>query len=468
MGLSTPEQYDLLVLGSGAGGKLLAWTLGAQGKRCAVVERQWYGGSCPNVACLPSKNLIYSAKVVHMAKKGPLYGLSTTNVLEVDFKGAIERKRDMVRGQVQMHEELMRGNGVDVFMGEGKFVGLKTIEVEMNDGSGKRSLKGEKVVVCTGSRARIGDVTGLREAQPLTHVDALELQDIPQHLIVFGGGYVGLEFAQAMHRFGAKVTVIERHERIISNEDEDVSIALQEILLKEGIGFYLGAVVEEVSGVSGTSVCVVGRGSGNAFKIWGSHILAASGRVPNTEDIGLDRAGIKLTSSGHIQTDKHLQTTAADVFAVGDCAGSPHFTHIGVDDFRIVLSHLQGKERSTEGRQVPYTLFTDPELAHVGLSERQCKGSNIEYRLAKIPMTRVLRTATLGETEGFAKAVISSSDDQILGFTALSPDAGEMLPAVQLAMEQSLPYTVIRDLIIAHPTMNEGLSALFESVPPRS
>jgi pyruvate/2-oxoglutarate dehydrogenase complex dihydrolipoamide dehydrogenase (E3) component len=466
--MAESKHYDLISLGCGEAGKYIAWTLASQGKSCAVIEQKWVGGSCPNIACLPSKNVIYSAKIVHAERLGT-FGLQA-NAAAVDMKEVIERKRAMVRGLVDMHLGKFKASGAELVMGRGKFVGKKTIEVEDSSGN-KRILTGDTVIVSTGSRAIVDDrLPGLKDAKPLTHIELLELETLPEHLVVLGGGYIGLELAQAWRRLGASVTVIDRNKRLLKKEDPDISEFLQSFLTKEGIKFYTGANVTSVTGVSGSEVTVEGSSDDTSFTIRGSHILVAAGRFPNTENIGLDVAGIDLTPSKHIKVDEYLHTSSENVFAVGDCAGSPHFTHIAFDDFRVVVSVLQGNSkapRSTKGRQVPWTLFTSPEVAHIGLREVEAKAAGIEYRLAKAPMLVFLRTRTLGETEGFAKALIAP-DDSILGFTAIGPGTGELLPVVQLAMQEKLPYQEIGGLVITHPTLSEGLVALFSGVPPRS
>ncbi|MDQ2832782.1 MAG: FAD-dependent oxidoreductase [Acidobacteriota bacterium] len=459
---STVETVDVLVLGSGEAGKYLSWSLGSEGKRVALIERRYIGGSCPNIACLPSKNFVHSAKVAWYAQRLEAFGMHRP-APGIDMRVVRERKRAMVRGLVDVHEKRFAASQVAFVRGEGEFVGPRTISVKLQEG-GTRLLTANLVIVSTGSRAAVPDVPGLRAAQPMTHVEELELDTLPEHLLVLGGGYVGLEFAQAMARFGSRVTVINRGERLLSHEDEDVTAALSEVLAGEGIQFRLGCTLESVSGRSGDSVMARVRTAAGEEMIEATHILVAAGRLLNTDGIGLEKAGIELSSTGHIKVNASLQTTAEGVYAVGDCAGSPHFTHIAYDDYRIVHQTLKGESRSTTGRQVPYTLFTDPELAHVGLHEDDAKREAIEYRLVKLPMAAVLRTRTLGETAGFLKALIAP-DDRILGFTALGVGAGELLAPVQLAMSAGLPYTALRDLIVTHPTMSEGLMYLFSSAP---
>jgi pyruvate/2-oxoglutarate dehydrogenase complex dihydrolipoamide dehydrogenase (E3) component len=299
----------------------------------------------------------------------------------------------------------------------------------------------------------------------------LEIKEVPDHLIIIGGGYIGLEFAQAMKRLGAKVSVLEHNQRILKREDEDVASFLKDTLDKEGVDFMTGTSISSVSGKSGRTVVLKGTRNGETFEIEGSHILCATGRIPNSEEIRADVAGIKIAPSGHIKVDEWNRATDDGIFAVGDCAGSPYFTHIAFDDFRIVREYLSGKIDTNlarrSSRQVPFTLFTDPEFAHVGMREHEAREKSIQYRLAKLPMGVFLKTRTLGATEGFAKVLVAKDSDVILGFSAIGPGAGELLPVIQLAMKKNLPYSDIADLVITHPTLSEGLVALLSSVPER-
>jgi pyruvate/2-oxoglutarate dehydrogenase complex dihydrolipoamide dehydrogenase (E3) component len=457
--MSRPEEYDVVVLGSGAPGKLLAWTLAAQGKRTAVIERRYVGGACPNIACLPSKNIIHSARVASYFRRGTEFGI-TTGDWQVNMAIVRDRKRTMVNGLVALHLEKYRESGAELIMGQGRFVAPRTLEVTLNAG-GTRTLRGQTVIIDTGSRARMDDTAGLAESRPLTHVEALDLDRLPEHLIVLGGGYVGLELAQAFRRFGSRITVVERNSTPIHREDPDVTEAIERLFQDEEIDVLTETVVDRVEGLSGESV----RLQTNRGMIEGTHLLVAGGRTPNTDGIGLELAGIEVDRRGHIKVDERLQTPADGVWAVGDCAGSPYFTHIGEDDFRVVLANLSGHDRVTTGRQVPFCLFTDPELARVGLSEREARERGVVYRLAKIPMEAVLRARTVSETRGFLKALIEPDSDRIIGFTAFGSEAGEVLAVVQIAMLAGLPYTALRDAVLTHPTMAEGLAALFGSVP---
>jgi pyruvate/2-oxoglutarate dehydrogenase complex dihydrolipoamide dehydrogenase (E3) component len=339
----------------------------------------------------------------------------------------------------------------------------KTIEVTRSDGS-TRHLRGKHVVINTGTRATIEDIPGLTEATPLTHVEALELDRIPEHLIVMGGGYVGLELSQAMRRFGSRVTIIERNSNLLHREDQDISEALHELLQGEGIDVLTDTSVTQVQGKSGTRVTLRADRAGSEISIEGTDLLVAAGRTPNTEGIGLDVAGVGLTDRGYIKVDERLQTTTPGVWAVGDCAGSPHFTHISFDDYRVVRDNILGRHRVTTDRQVPFCMFTDPEFARVGLNEREANQHGIHYRLARIPMINNLRTRTLSETRGFMKALIARDADKILGFSVFGVAAGELIAPVQVAMLAGMPFTALRDAIFTHPTIAEGLVALFSNV----
>jgi pyruvate/2-oxoglutarate dehydrogenase complex dihydrolipoamide dehydrogenase (E3) component len=378
--------------------------------------------------------------------------------------GVRERKRKMVRGLNEMYMENYRQTGAEFILGTGRFVAPRTVEVTLADGS-TRQLRGANVIVSTGTRAAVDAVPGLVEAQPLTHIEALELDVVPEHLLVVGGGYVGVELAQAMRRFGSKVTMIDRGTRLMSREDPDVCEALHTLLAEEGIDILLNARVKQVSGKSGDSVNVVVEQNGVEKALKGSHILVATGRKPNTEGLGLEVTGVELTDRGYIKVNERLQTTAPGVWAIGEIAGSPQFTHISIDDFRVVHANLTGGNRVTTGRQVPYCLFTDPELAHIGLSETEAEARGIAYRLFKVPMEANLRARTLAETRGFVKALVEADSDRILGFTAFGVGAGEIMAAVQIAIIAGLPYTALRDAVLAHPTLVEGLTSLFSSAP---
>ena len=400
------EDYDLVILGGGTGSTVAAWTFASKGQRVAVIERKYIGGSCPNIACLPSKNILHSARVASYFRRGREFGVFADD-FRVEMPAVRARKRAMVSGLNEVYLDNYKQTGAEFILGVGRFVAPKTLEVVLPDGTTRR-LRGTNVVVSTGTRAAMEPAPGLADAQPLTHVEALELAQVPGHLIVIGGGYVGLELSQAMRRFGSKVTVIDRNDRLLHNEDEDVTEAIATLFRAEGI----------------------------------------------------DR--------GYIKVNDRLETTAPGVWAIGEVAGTPQFTHVSVDDFRVVRDNIEGGNRVTKGRQIPYTLFTDPELARIGLNEKEAKAKGINYRLFKISMEQVLRARTLSETRGFLKALVEVNGDRILGFTAMAVEGGEIMASVQTAMMAGLPYTALRDAFWFHPTLVEGLSPLFSSEPSLS
>src|SRR5262245_17867359 len=457
------EEYDLVVLGSGTGSKIAAWTFAEQGQRVALIERKYIGGSCHNIACLPSKNIIHSAKVASYVRRSGEFGIAIDG-FRINMSAVRERKRRMVSHSIDIHLDIFRKTGVELILGAGRFIGPKTLEVTLPDGKHRR-VRGAKVIISTGTRAALEPTSGLAEAQPLTHVEALELDQIPEHLIVIGGGYVGLELSQAMRRFGSKVSVIDRNNRLLHREDEDVSEGLGSLFEDEGIDLVLNARVKSVSGKSGQAVQVLIEQNGMEKTLEGSHLLVAAGRTPNTADIGLELAGVEVTDRGYIKVNERLETTAQGVWALGEVAGSPQFTHISFDDFRVFRDDLGGGNHVTTGRQVPFCMFTDPELARVGLSETEAKRRGIPYRLFKIPMEEVLRARTISETRGFLKALVEMDSDRILGFTGFAVDAGEIMDSVQIAIIAGLPYTALREAILTHPTLIEGLNFLFATVP---
>jgi pyruvate/2-oxoglutarate dehydrogenase complex dihydrolipoamide dehydrogenase (E3) component len=456
-----PEEFDLVILGGGTGSTLAAWTFAGEGKRVAVVDRKYIGGSCPNIACLPSKNVIHSAKVASYFRRGKEFGIAHDR-FTIDMFMVRDRKRRMVRGLNDMYMENYRNTGAEFILGTGRFLAPRTVEVTLADGT-IRQLRGTNVIVSTGTRAALPAIPGLAEAQALTHIEALELDEVPEHLLVIGGGYVGIEMSQAMRRFGSKVSVIDPNQRLMSKEDPDVCEGLRSLLADEGIDILLNARIKQVSGKSGNSVSVVVEQNGIEKALNGSHVLVATGRIPNTEGLGLELSGVELTNRGYIKVNERLQSTAPGVWAIGEVAGSPQFTHISHDDFRVVHANLTGGNRVTTDRQVPYCLFTDPELAHIGLSETEAEAKRIGYRLFKVPMNTNLRARALSETRGFVKALVEADGDRILGFTAFGVGAGEILAAVQIAMIAGLPYTALRDAVLTHPTLVEGLISLFSS-----
>lgn len=457
------ENYDILVIGSGEAGKYLAWTMASEGHRSAVVERKLIGGSCINIACLPSKNIIHSAKVRLFTMHAAEFGVQLESAV-TSMKGVLARKRAMVDGLIQLQLDRYRASGAELIMGEARFVGDRTVDVELV-GGGRRRVSGERMFLDLGTHATLPDVPGLVAARPMTHVELLDLDRLPDHLIVVGGGYVGLELAQAMRRFGSRVTVIEHGPQLAGREDTDIGTALLELFRDEGITVHLETRILSVEGESGRGVRVVMKRPDGEDVVEGTDLLVGVGRTPNTRGVGLERAGVKLTETGYIAVDEHLATTAAGVWAMGECAGSPQFTHAAFDDFRVVHDNLNGGGRTTRDRLVPYCIYTDPELARVGCNESDARRRGIPYRLLTHPMALVLRTRTLSETRGFMKMLIAADSDEILGFTVFGVEASEPMAAVQTAMVGRVPYTALRRAIYAHPTVGEGLTFLLMKTP---
>ena len=461
--MSGTENYDILIIGSGEAGKYLGWTMASAGHRTAVIERKLIGGSCPNIACLPSKNIVHSAKVRSFTMRAAEFGVELESAV-TSMAGVQARKRAMVDSLRQLHLDRYRASGAELILGAARFVGARTVEVRLADG-GTRRISGDRVFLNLGTHATVPDVPGLVAARPMTHVELLDLDRLPEHLIIMGGGYVGLEFAQAIRRFGAQVTIIEEGPQLAGREDADVGGALLELLRDERITVHLRTQVRSVEGQSGSDVHLVTEGPDGEAAVEGTDLLVGVGRTPNTSGIGLERAGVNLTATGYIVVDERLATTAADVWAMGECAGSPQFTHVAFDDFRVVHDNLTGGSSTTADRLVPYCMFTDPELARVGYNESEARRRGIGYRLLTQPMAAVLRTRTLSEPRGFMKMLIAADSDEILGFTVFGAEASELMAAVQTAMIGGIPYTALRKAIYAHPTAAEGLTFLLRGTP---
>lgn len=461
--MSQDERAANVVLGGGEPGKYIAWELAQQGQPVVVIERGLIGGACPNIACLPSKNVIRSAQVANFMQHGAEYGVRAQAVT-VELEGVRARKRAMVDAEIAAHRARFAMPNVTFLLAEGHLVGPRTVEARFADG-GTRRFAAERLFLDLGTRATVPAIPGLAEAAPLTHVEALELGRLPPHLIVIGVGYIGVELSQAFRRFGSRVTMVGRDAQLMPREEPEVAAALHAIFEAEGIEIVLGAASLTVDGRSGQGVRLRVKTADGDRTIEGSDLLVATGRTPNTRGIGLEAAGIALDARGFVKVDDRLQTTAPGVWAMGECAGSPMFTHAAFDDFRIVRDNLAGIPRSTHGRLVPFCVFTDPQFARVGLDEITAQRRGLAVRVARLPMTRVLRARAIGEMRGFMKVLVDATGDQILGFTMLGAEAGEVVSVVQIAMLAGLPYSALRDAILAHPTMAEGLGVLLAGVP---
>lgn len=460
-----PERFDSVVLGCGKGGRFLAVQLSRQGRRVAMVERQYIGGSCRNVNCLPSKNEIWSAKVAHLARHAAQFG-TRTGPVEVDMPRVLARKRAMVERLIAETLELLAANHVELILGNARLLAPRTLEVRLNEG-GTRVLEGDQLFLNLGTRPAIPSIPGMEAAAPMTNIEELELSYVPRHLVILGGGYVGLESAQAFRRFGSRVTVVQHGRQLMKGEDPDVAEEVQRLLEAEGVEVLLSAETQRVQGRSGDQVRLSVRTPSGEKTIEATDLLAATGRTPNTGGVGLEEAGVELDPRGYIRVNDRLETTAPNVWAIGESAGSPQFTHVSLDDFRIIRDNLAGGHRSTNDRLIPFCVFIDPPLARVGMSEAEARRKGIQPRVAKIAASELTRTRTLDEEKGFLKALVAPGDDQILGFTMIGAEAGEVVTAVQMAMLAGFPYQRVRDAVINHPTMGEGLGLLLSNVPAR-
>ena len=454
------EHFDAIIIGAGQGGGPLAGKLAGAGWRTAIIERKHVGGSCINEGCTPTKTMVASARVAYLARRGADYGVQTGTVT-VNQTVVRRRKRDIVESfRSGSRKGLERWEGLDLIMGEARFTGPKTVTVALNDG-GERELQADTIVINTGARPRIPDLNGLSNVPYLDSTSIMELDAVPSHLMVLGGGFIGLEFGQMFRRFGAEVTVIEQGPRLAPREDEDVCSELSEVLRGDGIRLRTGVRAQSVS-LSGGDIELTLETDDGTETLRGSHLLVAAGRVPNTEALNVEAAGIETDGTGHIVVNDRLETTADGVYAIGDVKGGPAFTHISYDDFRVLRTNLiEGGDATITDRMVPYTVFIDPQFARVGLSEEQAKHQGINYAVAKMPMSHVARAIEVAETRGFMKVLADPESKQILGCAVLGIEGGEIMSMIQIAMMGKLPYPALRDATFSHPTLAEALNNLF-------
>jgi pyruvate/2-oxoglutarate dehydrogenase complex dihydrolipoamide dehydrogenase (E3) component len=460
----TSERFEVIVIGGGKGGKTLAIELGRKGIKTALIERsaEMIGGSCINVACIPTKTLIASARAAQAARRAGEFGVQLGDVT-VDWSGVRRRAEAVVAAMRTMnHKNFISAPNLNFILGTARFLEPHVVEVREPDGT-LRKLAAEKIFINTGTRPADPELPGLADLGPrvLDSESIQRLETLPRHLLVLGGSYVALEFAQMFRFFGSEVTVLERGAQLLKHEDEDVAEALTAVLHEDGIDIRLNASAARVE-KDGDGVVVVLSGDGEAGRVTGSHLFVAVGRTPNTEELNLAAAGVETDARGFVRVNERLETSARGVWALGDVNGGPQFTHASFDDYRIVKANVfDGGQRTTSDRLIPFTLFTQPELARVGLTEKQARQQGTEIRVTKLPVAAIPRAKTMSETRGFIKAIIDAKTDRILGCSILSVEAGEMISTVEMTMIADLPFTALRDAVLTHPTMTEGFNNLF-------
>jgi len=458
--------YDAIIIGTGQSGKPLAIALARAGWKVAAIEREHVGGTCINVRCTPTKTMVASARVAYLARRAKDYGVNASPV-RVNMRRVIERKRRTVQTFREYGQKtLEKTANLELIFGEARFKNAQRVVVELK-GGGTRELEGKRIVINTGARPAVPPIRGLERVPFLDSSSIMELSDLPKHLIVLGGGYIGLEFCQMFRRFGARVTVVNRDPRLILREDPDVSAEVERILEEDGIEILNSAQVTRLEKIKAGVRAVLETGKGSR-KISGSHLLLALGRVPNSDRLDLGAAGVATDDLGFIRVSPKLETNVPGIWAIGDVKGGPAFTHISYDDFRILRENwLAGGNATIEGRPVPNCMFIDPQLATVGLNETEAQKRGLDYRVAKLPMTGVARAIETGETRGFMKAIVDARTGQILGCTILGVEGGEIMSMLQIAMMGRIPYTAIKEAIFAHPTLAESLNNLFMTLDPR-
>jgi pyruvate/2-oxoglutarate dehydrogenase complex dihydrolipoamide dehydrogenase (E3) component len=466
--------YEYIIIGSGQGGTPLASALAQAGRRTALVESTHVGGTCINEGCTPTKTMVASARAAYLAGRGADYGVDTGNI-SVDLEKVRLRKREIVNSfRSGSESRIEQQENLELITGKACFTSPKTLVISLTDGSGGRDskleIRGQRIIVNTGTRPAVPPLEGIEKTPYLDSTSIMELGEVPEHLLVIGGGYVGMEFGQMFRRFGSRVTIVHRGDQLLSREDGDIAEEVLKILREDGIDVHLRGRTIRVEPAGG------GRGGngiarlffekdGNVQKVTGSHLLLAAGRKPSTEALNLEAAGVRTDARGFIEVNGELETSAPGVYAIGDVKGGPSFTHISYDDFRVLKTNLLGKGgAATGGRQVPYTVFIDPQLGRIGLNEKEAKKAGIDHRVGTMPMSGVARALEVGETRGMMKVLVDPENEQILGAAILGIEGGEIMAMIQIAMMARLPYTALRDGIFAHPTLAESLNTLFAQI----
>jgi pyruvate/2-oxoglutarate dehydrogenase complex dihydrolipoamide dehydrogenase (E3) component len=462
--MAAAEPYDAIVIGAGQAGGPLSTALARAGYRTAIVEREHVGGTCINEGCTPTKTMVASARAAYLARRGADYGVQTGDV-GVDMVRVRQRKRDIVNSfRDGSQRQIVETSNVDLIFGEASFSGARSVDVLVPDGSQRTLAAARWVFLNTGCRPARPRLDGVDDVSTLDSTSIMELDVVPEHLLVLGGGYVGLEFGQMFRRFGARVTIVQRGPRLLGREDDDVADAVAQILREDGIEVLLQTDARSVGNGEDGTIRLRVSADGVTRELVGSHLLLAAGRAPNTDRLNLKAAGVEVDAHGYVVVDERLETSAAGVYALGDVKGGPAFTHISFDDWRIIRTNLlEGGQASTAGRLVPYTVFVDPQLGRVGQTEAEARASGRPVRVAKMPMSAVARALEVDESRGFLKAVVDRDSDQILGFAGLGLEGGELMAVAEVAMMGKLPYTALREGIFAHPTLAEAFNNLFES-----
>ncbi len=462
--MTQTRYYDAIVIGAGQAGGPLSTELARAGWKTALIEREHVGGTCINEGCTPTKTMVASARVAYLARRGADYGVQTGPVT-VDMTKVRQRKRDIVNSfRNGSQRRIESTKGVDLLMGEARFTGPKTLEVRLKSGETQQLTAGT-IFLNAGDRPAKPALSGIENVSTLDSTSIMELDTVPEHLLVVGGGYVGLEFGQMFRRFGSRVTIIQRGAYLLTREDADVAGEVANILREDGIEVLLETRPVRVEQSSAGNISLTVQTPAGERTLTGSHLLVATGRVPNTDWLNLDAAGIQVDKRGFIQVNERLETNVPGIYALGDIKGGPAFTHISYDDFRIIRTNLLEKgNASIHGRLVPYTVFIDPQLGRIGLSETDARAQGRDIKVAKMPMNYVARALEVDESRGFMKAVVDAGTGQILGAAILGIEGGEIMAMLEVAMMGKVPYTVLRDAVFAHPTLAESLNNLFTAL----
>lgn len=454
-------RYDAIVIGTGQSGVPLAEMLAGEGWKTAIIERYLVGGSCINYGCTPSKTMEASSKVMHLTKKAEVYGVHNSRV-ELKLKEVISRKRNIVSSFRQGLEKGIAGtDNLELIRGEAEFADKKVIRIKLENGS-YETITADKIFINTGGGPFIPDIKGVDTVEYLTSTTIMELEEKPSHLLIMGGGYIGLEFGQMFRRFGSQVTVIERGPQLLAREDEDIADELEKILRNDALNILKNTSVEEISKTESGDVKLKLSADGKENYLTGSHLLIAVGRRPNIKALNLKAAGIKTDEKGYIRVNTKLQTNVEGIYALGDVKGGPAFTHISYDDFRVIRDNLlKNKTHTIRNRFVPYTVFVDPQLGRIGMTEKEAREKGLNYKVAKMEMSHIARAEELGEASGIMKALVDASTGKILGCSILGVNGGEIASMIQIAMMGNLKYTALKEGIFTHPTLAESLNTLF-------